>query len=59
MDRSLACCWLMLPPLISPVSRIGFLNIGNFLDFAVEHHAQTLAHVRGSEVIETLPALAG
>ena len=59
IDRSFACCWFMLPPLISTGIADGFFDVRNFLNFAVEHHGQALAHVRRSEVVEALPALAG
>ena len=36
-----------------------FFNVGNFLHLVVQDHGQALAHVRGSEVEEALPALAG
>jgi len=55
----MACCWLMLPPLISPVSRIASFNVGNFLHPVIENHAKPLAHVGGGEVIEALTALTG
>ena len=59
MDRSFACCWLMLPPLISPGIADRFFNVGDFLHFIVEHHAQALADVRRSEAIEPLAAFTG
>ena len=37
----------------------GLFNIRNFLHLVVEHHSQPLAHMRGSEVEEPLPALTG
>ena len=36
----------------------GFLDVGNFHYFVVEHHAQTFAHVRGGEAVEALTTLA-
>ena len=54
----MACCWLMLPPLISPVSRIGLFNVGDFLHFVIENYSEAVADVCGGEVIETLAALA-
>ena len=59
IERSLACCSVMRPPLIEPWSRIGFLDVGHFLHFVVEHHGQAVANVSGSEAVEPLPALAG
>ena len=58
IDRSLACCWLMLPPLICASVADGFLDIRDFLHLAVEHHARLLADMRRSEVVEALPAFA-
>ena len=49
----------MRPPLISPRSRIGFLDIGHFLHFVVENDGQAVADVGGSEVVEALAAFAG
>ncbi len=49
----------MLPPLISPRSRIGFFNVGDFLHFVIEHHGQTVAHVSRRKVVESLSAFAG
>src|ERR1700733_5986510 len=36
----------------------GLFDIGNFLNFVVEHYGQTIAHVRRGEVVEPLPPLA-
>ena len=46
----------MLPPLISPVSRMASLMVATSLYPIVEDHSQTFAHVRGREAVEALPA---
>src|ERR1700686_479807 len=37
----------------------GLLDVGNFLHLAIEHHAETFAHMRGSETVEALSTLTG